>query len=724
MGDDEFMLPQNGRGRDESPGHNSVSGAVGGSVVQAGNVSGGVHFHTTITPATAQTSGSSPPRQLPAASILFTGRTLDIDWLERHWQAASARSTGALLVLSGTGGVGKSALALEWLRTHAEGFPDGQLYADLGGYSSGGGVEPSTVLVGFLKALGEAPELIPNRFAEQVTAFRTLTHGRRISVLLDNAVTAAQVRTLALTTPGSVTVVTTRATLSGLTTDGARLHRLEPWRSQTGVTYIERILGEDRVADEPRAAARVAELCGGLPLAVGVAAARLVARPRWTIARLAADLERDGQRLEILSMGEDSAVAKVLEGSYQALSPEDAHLYRAMGACPVAWFDLDMVAALLQCESRQAEDRIDALVDANLVEDLNDRYRFHDLIRLHAMDCAAQLGLAQETESALHRLSDFFLRATTRAEELLTPSHRLMERTYFSGESAQAAPFDDDTQALAWLERHKQNLMMLLRHFARIRVHSVVWQLTDAMWPLFLRGNIAADRLEAQRLAVDAALADHKDMAHTSALNSLSGTLADLGNLREAEEIGVQALAGYRRLGDERGQGLAVNGLAKIYMKMSEWNKAELMFQQALWLRTKVGYRRGVYLTYQGLGRVAVGRGERLAAAGYLRRSYHGLVTLGDRYDAALSLAMWARVTAELGRPRTALRRLHRAEAFMAAAGSARGRGDVLELTGHILVRIGDPTAAREKFAAAADLYAAGDPNAEARLRHLMAETI
>jgi hypothetical protein len=108
-----------------------------------------------------------------------------------------------------------------------------------------------------------------------------------------------------------------------------------------------------------------------------------------------------------------------------------------------------------------------------------------------------------------------------------------------------------------------------------------------------------------------------------------------------------------------------------------------------------------------------------VVGAGHLRRSYRGLIFLGDRYDAAWSLAWWAELTANLGRPRTGLRRLDRAAALMAAAASPRGQGAVLEIAGHVLASLGDPAAAREKFTAAADLFAAADPVAEARARRL-----
>jgi tetratricopeptide (TPR) repeat protein len=525
--------------------------------------------------------------------MVFTGRDEDIEWLDQQWQDAETRGSGALLVLAGTGGVGKSALATQWLDSHAEDFPDGQLYVDLGSYSTVGQTDPAEALAEFLRALGMAPERIPTGFAERAAALRTATHGLRLGVLIDSAFTAAQVRTLALTSPGCVTVVSTRETLTGLMMDGARLRRLTPWQPRSALAYVERVLGEQRVAHEPQAAQRVVELCGGLPLALAVAAARLASRPRWTIARLAEDLAQDGrQRLEVLKLGQEgSAVTPVLDGSYRLLAPDSAHLYRILGSCPVAWFDLAMVAALLGCTAREAEERIDVLVDANLLEDLGLRYRFHDLVRLHAEHCAALHAAPEEATEALWKLCDYYLSAATRAEELLTPSHRLLARSYRF--APPPAPFDDREQALNWLDRQRQNLMTVLRRCADQNMHATVWQLVDAMWPLFtLRGHMK-DRIDAQMLAVAATEADSDEIARASALTQLAGTLGNAGRLGEAAEYCSRALAAYERLGDERGTAQAMNGLAKIYLRQGELERAQDLFGKALGLRRKIGYRRG-----------------------------------------------------------------------------------------------------------------------------------
>jgi tetratricopeptide (TPR) repeat protein len=656
-------------------------------------------------------------------SVLFIDRREDFEWVDRQWERNTREAAGALVVLSGTAGVGKTSLALAWLHRRAGEFPDGQLYVDLGGYSPVGAAAPVDVLGTLLRALGVLPEAVPVSTAERTALLRTVTHGRKIAILLDNALSAAQVRILAVRATDCVTFVTTRGALSGLAMDGARLYRLEPWGAETGVELMRRMLGEERVGAEPQAALDVARLCGGLPLAVGVASAKLAGRPHWPISRLAETLALagDARRLEVLALDADDALTPVLDSSYRSLADHDAALYRLLGMCPVSFFDRDAVAAVLGCPPPDGEQRLDALVDANLLQNLGGRVRFHDLVRLHAAQSAALESTPGERRETLLRLSEFYLRATTRAEEILTPTHRILEREY-QFPAPDEPSFDDAQAALDWLEAQRTNLMGVLRACAEQELHAMVWQLAEAMWPLFLRLRYAQDRLEAQLLGLDAARAQGSAAAEGIFLTSLAGTLGDAGRLEESVTYNRQAVDLYEAGGDQRGLAQAYNGMAKDLLKLGDLRQAEEFFTRALRLREQAGYQRGAFLSHQGLGRVALATGDFERAVDHLQHAYQGLDALGDHYDAAWSSALLARAECARGQAGQALKILASALARMTEIGSRFGEAWVYEITGEVHESTGDVTLARQDYAAAFERLGAADPAARDRVRARLIE--
>ncbi|MGI3229950.1 NB-ARC domain-containing protein [Streptomyces sp. GTA36] len=253
---------------------NSISGSarIGGPSVQAHAITGGVHFN-----ATQPLRPLPVPRQLLPAPHRFVDRTRDAAALN------SIRSTH-LVVVSGPAGVGKTAFVSHWLHQVRGDFPDGQLYADLRGDSPGTPALPQEVLGQFLRAYGFSD--LPYDQGEQAALWRSVASDLRIVVMLDNAVSAAQVRPLLPGGPGSLSVVASRRRLSGLLADGAAIHELGLLEPAAAVDLLATRIGDRRTEDERGAVAAVAALCAGLPLAICLAGARMAARPRQTVASL------------------------------------------------------------------------------------------------------------------------------------------------------------------------------------------------------------------------------------------------------------------------------------------------------------------------------------------------------------------------------------------------------------------------------------------------------
>jgi len=261
-------------------------------------------------------------------------------------ERATRRSEAPILiVITGLGGVGKSSLALYWLHHIRDRFPDGQLYADLGGFRSAKARPIGQVLGGFLRALGIAPDRVPPSLEEQVALFRSVTVGRRLIVMLDNAVSAAQVRAFLPSSEKSLVLVTTRYRLSGLVVDGAHFIELRPLGRKAAVELLTRILGPERVREEAEAAGSLVDRCGRLPIAVCASAARLALRPHWSIRRLNRQLDEAQDRLAVLGGDIDTPIRAVFDVSYGALSAGEARVYRMLGLHPGPTFGTGVAAA-------------------------------------------------------------------------------------------------------------------------------------------------------------------------------------------------------------------------------------------------------------------------------------------------------------------------------------------------------------------------------------------
>ncbi|WP_405810631.1 tetratricopeptide repeat protein [Streptomyces sp. NBC_00210] len=367
-----------------------------------------------------------PPAQLPADVPDFTGRLETVADLLRTLSGATGQPAMAatVCVVHGMGGVGKTTVAVRAAQGARENFPDGQLYVDLRG-ASAEPADPYAIQQSLLLALGVSPRNIPADHVERTALYRSRLAGRRLLLLLDNAVNTEQVQPLLPGTAECAALVTSRTALACLPVTSRTA--LEPFTEQEALALLERIAGADRLRKEPEAARALVHACGLLPLAVRIAASRLATRPRWTFTSLTTRLTDRSRRLTELQTG-GLAVDAAFELGYASLETTQARAFRLLAIPEVPEITPGAAAALLDSTEHVAEDMLESLANVGLLESCDPgRYRYHDLLRLFARHRTLSTDAPAERQAALSRLARFHLAGMSAALRAVRPYSRLAD---------------------------------------------------------------------------------------------------------------------------------------------------------------------------------------------------------------------------------------------------------------------------------------------------------
>ncbi|GHJ49309.1 SARP family transcriptional regulator [Catellatospora sp. TT07R-123] len=536
-------------------------------------------------------AAASRPAQLPAAAGHFTGRAPEEAALD-----ALVGGAGRVAVISGPGGMGKTALAVHWARRVIDRYPDGQLFLDLRGHDPATAMPAPEALAHLLRALGVTADAAPHDLGR----YRSALHERRMLILLDNAATADQIAPLVPPDGNSLLVVTSRHQLTALALDHeVAAISLDTLPHADAALLLRRVLGPERVDREPADADRLVDLCGRLPLALRIAAAKLAARPLRPLAELVADLTGEDRLGALAVPGGSRSVRAVFASAYQALSPGAAALFRRLGHHPGPTFTAHLAAAVL---GRPVPQALDELAAVHLVTEVADgRYRFHDLIRLYAVECCAPV----EAEQARTAMSTWYLALAETANQTLEPARDRVKLDWHHPPPG-LPPLRDATGVLSFLDGERPNLLPVARH-AEPRI---TWQLTYLLASYYTHRGHWPAYAEICREGLGAALRLDDPVAERLMRSGLGVAYNVTHRHEDALEQLDRALELMREGGDQRGQGMALNNIAHAHAQLGRLPEARDAFAQALDLHTADGHLPGITLALNNIADIHTRLGD------------------------------------------------------------------------------------------------------------------
>ncbi|MEU1404824.1 BTAD domain-containing putative transcriptional regulator [Streptomyces sp. NPDC005728] len=565
----------------------------------------------------------------------FTGREGELDGLTRQL-ASNSGGVVTISAIDGMAGVGKTTLAVHMGHRLADQFPDGQLFVDLQAHTVGQApLDAGAALEVLLGQLGVPAQHIPASVADRAALWRSELSGRRVLAVLDNALGTDQIRPLLPGASRALILITSRRRLIDL--DGAHALSVDVLPAADAVELFTAIVGE-RAAAEPLAVLDVLQLCGFLPLAVRIAAARLHHRPRWTVAYLADRLRDQRRRLAELATSE-RGVAAAFTLSYEQLTPDQQRMFRLLGLQPGRDISPEAAAALAGLPPEQAEMLLEDLLDAHvLIQHQPGRYTFHDLLREHALATAATQEPLNAQHEALGRLLHHYLHTASTAIDHLYPEGK-NRRPRIPAPDTPAPPPRNEAEAITWLDSERVNLMAVGRHAADHDWRPHTSQLAATLHRYLLGHAHQADALVLHGLALQASRRSGDTAAEAR-------TLLDLGEVHfwwhgayeQAAEHYRHALNLARASGDQGAAARALQNLGTLSIRRRDYDRAHDHCAQSLALFRELGDRGGEARCLTDLGIVHERQGRYEDAHDHHRQALHVYRETGSRIGETIVL--------------------------------------------------------------------------------------
>ncbi|GIH02206.1 SARP family transcriptional regulator [Rhizocola hellebori] len=574
--------------------------------------------------------GGAPmvPRQLPAVPPHFVGRAAELAALSELAARPLEAGTVVIFAVAGMAGIGKTALAVHAGHRLAQRFPDGQLFVDLRGFTAGmSPVQPAQALDRLLRDVGVPGERIPSEVDERAALWRSMLAGRRMLVVLDNAATEAQVQPLLPGAAGCLVLVTSRRRLTGLETTHAV--SLDTLPQADAVDLFVRAADRPELAAQTRQVRQVVQLCGRLPLAVRIAAARLKHRRVWTVQDLLVRLQAI-TGLEALDDGQRS-VHTTLHLSYQHLSAPAQRLYRLLGLHPGPDVDPYATAALTAGPPDEARQLLDRLVNDHILEESSPgRFQFHDLVRAHAAGIAVGEETPAQRRAAVTRLLDHYRHTAAMAMAVAHP-HERQRRPTVPPAPTPGPDLGERKRAESWLDAELPNLLAAALLAAQHGWPEHLWHLSATLGQhLQTRGRYREmQTLHQHALDLARKLGNHR--AEIDAHHGLGIVQRMLGHHDKAGDHLEQALRIAQEIGDRVGERIAHDGLGHVCIMLGHHERSCDHYEMALQIASGIGDRSGERQALTGLGHVCIMMGRYEEAGDHHGRALQIARDLGDR---------------------------------------------------------------------------------------------
>jgi tetratricopeptide (TPR) repeat protein len=660
-------------------------------------------LHLSLLRGELPTTPSGPvPRQLPGPPQLFTGRQMELAELNKIHDA----STVVITAIDGMAGVGKTALAVQAAHQMLDRYPDGQLFIDLHGYTEGvAPVEPGEALDWLLRSLGVPGERIPADLDQRAGLYRSRLAEQRMVIVLDNATTEAQVRPLLPGAPGCVVLVTSRRRLAGL--DHTHALSLDTLPLPDAVALLRHSVGDHRLAGQPpELVAELVELCGRLPLAIRVAAARLRSHPAWDLGHLVTRLRDRQHRLVELAAGPRSVTA-ALDLSYQDLNADQQTSYRLLGLHVGPDIDVYGAAALLDATLLDAGRLLEQLLEAHLLQEpIPGRYRFHDLTRAHAAHTAGRYET--NGQPATDRLLDYYRHTAAVAMDAAYPYERGY-RPQVPPAHTPSPALSDPAAALDWLDSELPNLLAAAKYAAQHDRTAHLLHLSSILHRHLRSHGPYHDAETLHQHALTAARATGRQAAEVEALAGLGHIHRLQARFELAADHLDQALRLARATGHRNGELDSLTGLGIIHRLQSRYAQATHHLEQALQLARATGHRNGELDALTGLGDVERSEGRYEQATHHLEQALQLARATGHRASELNALTSLGHIHRMQGRHEQGAEHYQQALQLAHATGHPTGEVNALNGLGHIYRLQGRLEQAAEHYQQALHIARAND---------------